>query len=243
MPHARRSIPARPRAICAPSMLVALRGVLDQATLDAVRALLAQATFVDGRLSAGSAAARVKHNQELDRGARELARVNDAVMPRLLRHPDYRAAALPLHVAAPYYARYTAGMSYGEHLDDPIMGADGVLYRADVALTLFINPPSEYDGGELEIRTAFGTQAVKLDAGDAVLYPASSLHRVAPVTRGERLVAVTWIQSMVRDPARRELLYALHQAREALLKRAPDATETAQVSGAYINLVRMWSEL
>ncbi|MDA8363186.1 MAG: Fe2+-dependent dioxygenase, partial [Gammaproteobacteria bacterium] len=129
------------------------------------------------------------------------------------------------------------------HVDDPVMGGDGALYRSDIAITLFLNDPQQYDGGELEIRTAFGSQSVKLPAGDAVMYPASSLHRVTPVTRGERLVAVTWAQSLVRDPAKRELLYELNQAREALLAAAPDAPETTRVNTAYVNLVRMWGEI
>jgi PKHD-type hydroxylase len=134
-------------------------------------------------------------------------------------------------------------MTYGEHLDDPIMGAEGQPYRSDVAVTLFLSSPEEYEGGELSIRTAFGEQAVKLPAGDAVLYPSGSIHRVRPVTRGERLVAVTWVQSLVRDPARRELLHGLNCARERLLRDRPEAEEAAQVNAAYLNLIRMWSEL
>jgi PKHD-type hydroxylase len=123
------------------------------------------------------------------------------------------------------------------------MGTDGVMYRSDVAVTVFLNAPEEYDGGELVIRAAAGEQAVKLAAGDAVLYPASSIHHVNPVTRGERLVAVTWVQSLVRDAARRELLYGLNAAREKLLQNAPEAEETAQVNAAYLNLIRMWSDI
>jgi PKHD-type hydroxylase len=164
-------------------------------------------------------------------------------MGSLVRHPVYRAGALPLHVATPLYARYRPGMTYGDHLDDPIMGADGVKFRSDIALTVFLNSPQEYDGGELVIRTSAGEQVVKLAAGDAVLYPAGSIHHVSPVTRGERLVAVTWVQSLVRDPARRELLYGLNAAREKLLRDAPEAPETGQVNAAYLNLVRMWSDL
>ena len=111
--------------------------------------------------------------------------------------------ALPLRAAAPLYARYVPGMAYGEHLDDPIMGGEGPPYRSDVAVTVFLSGPGDYDGGELVVRLPFGEQRVKLAAGDAVLYPAGSLHHVSPVTRGERLVAVTWVQSVVRDPALR----------------------------------------
>jgi PKHD-type hydroxylase len=155
----------------------------------------------------------------------------------------YRAGALALKVATPFYARYTPGMRYGNHVDDPIMGTDEGLYRTDIAITIFLNDPANYDGGELVVNTAFGEQQVKLPAGDGVMYPASSLHRVAEVTRGERLVAVTWVQSLVRDPAQRELLYELNQARERLLKEAPDSPDTARINTVYVNLFRMWSEL
>ena len=134
-------------------------------------------------------------------------------------------------------------MAYGDHLDDPTMGAGGVMYRSDIAITVFLNAPAEYDGGELIIRTPGGDQAVKSAAGDAVLYPASSIHQVSPVTRGERLVAVTWVQSLVRDPARRELLFGLNAAREKLPQSAPGAPETEQVNAAYLNLIRMWSDI
>jgi PKHD-type hydroxylase len=123
------------------------------------------------------------------------------------------------------------------------MGPGGGRYRSDIAITIFLSDPEAYAGGELVIRTAFGPQEVKLPAGDAIMYPASSLHRVAEVMRGERLVAVTWVQSMVRDPMRRELLYELGLAREKLLRTRPDAEETAQVDHAYVNLVRMWAEV
>ncbi len=169
--------------------------------------------------------------------------LNRVVMGNLVRHPVYRAGALPLHVASPLYARYQPGMAYGDHLDDPIMGADGVKYRSDIAVTIFLSAPQEYDGGELVIRTHAGDQAVKRAAGDGVLYPAGSIHHVNPVTRGERLVAITWVQSLVRDPGRRELLYGLNTAREKLLQNAPEAAETTQVNAAYLNLIRMWSDL
>lgn len=224
-------------------MPLRLASVLSREELATVRALLARAQFVDGRLSAGAAAGRVKNNQELDKQSSELTSLNNLVMGNLVRHPDYRAGALPFKVAAPYYARYRPGMHYGNHVDDPVMGDAGALYRSDVAVTIFLSAPDEYDGGELVIQTPFGESEIKLPAGDAVLYPASSLHRVNDVARGERLVAATWLQSIVRDPARRELLYELNQAREKLLQSAPDAPETAQVNRSYVNLIRMWSEV
>lgn len=223
-------------------MLIRIPAVLDTETLAAVRALLARARFVDGKLSAGEAARRVKQNEEMDARDPLWEELNRRVMIPLTRHPVFQAAVLPHKVATPFYARYTAGMGYGDHIDDPVMGP-GPRYRSDVSLTVFLNEPENYAGGELTIRTTFGEHAVKYAAGDAVLYPSSSLHRVAPVVSGERLVAVIWAQSMVRDPAKRELLYELGQARESMLRERPEAEETKQVDRAYVNLVRMWAEV
>ena len=224
-------------------MLIVIPGVLDAATLEQVRALLADAPFVDGRLSAGKSARRVKHNQELDARDRRIERLNELVMATLVRHPLYQAAVLPHRIATPFYARYTRGMRYGDHVDDPVMGPPGGQYRSDVSTTLFLNGPGDYEGGELVIRTAFGDQRVKPEAGAVAAYPSSSLHHVAEVTAGERLVAVTWAQSMVRDPQRRELLYQLYQARESLLEHQPDAADTTRVDHVYVNLMRLWAEL
>src|SRR3989338_1159084 len=224
-------------------MLLRLEGVLTPDQLQGAREMLAKVKFVDGKASAGMAASRVKNNQEADRRTQEIGNLDNLVMGSLVRHPVYRAGALALKVATPFYARYVPGMRYGDHVDDPIMGGEDGLYRTDIAITIFLNDPANYDGGELAVNTAFGEQKIKLPAGDAVMYPASSLHRVAEVTRGERLVAVTWVQSLVRDPARRELLYELNQVRERLLKEAPEAGDTTRINAIYVNLVRMGSEL
>jgi len=165
------------------------------------------------------------------------------LMASLGHNETFRFGALPHRVADPIFARYEPGMSYGHHVDDPIMGSAGPRFRTDVSMTVFLNDPEAYDGGELSIRTSFGDKRIKLPAGDAVLYPSSSLHRVAPVTRGERLVALTWIQSYVRDPVQRELLYELNLARERLLKEEPEGEISGYVDRSYANLVRMWAEL
>nr|AFI78457.1 2OG-Fe(II) oxygenase [uncultured bacterium ws138B4] len=223
-------------------MLTRIHGVLDQNQLQLVGKLVAEGHFIDGSASAGTAAKRVKHNEELSLQTARLSELNNLVMGSLVKHPTYQSAAMPLKVAAPYYAHYTAGMSYGEHVDDPVMG-QGNVYRSDVSVTIFLNSPDKYQGGELAIQTSFGEQQVKLAAGDAVLYPSSSVHRVAEVTRGERLVAVSWIQSLVREPEKRALLHELNQARETLLREKPDSVATRQVNQAYVNLVRMWSDV
>ncbi|WPL16140.1 PKHD-type hydroxylase [Thiorhodovibrio winogradskyi] len=224
-------------------MLLTIPELLNQAQLEKLQQLLEGANFVDGKLSAGFAAARVKHNQELAGEPKRMDLLARILMASLGHHPVFRFGALPHRVAEPIVARYAPGMTYGAHIDDPVMGTSGPRFRTDLSLTVFLNPPESYAGGELTIRTSFGERAIKLAAGDAVLYPSSSLHWVAPVTRGERLVVLTWIQSYVRDPAQRELLYELNQAREQLLKDAPEAGHTAYVDRSYNNLLRMWAEL
>ncbi len=223
-------------------MLTVLPSVLDPGELVQVRTILSGATYVDGAASAGSRAATVKKNSELPLNAAESDALNRIVMGNLVAHPLYRQAALPLRVAAPFYARYAPGMRYGRHIDDPVMGS-GPRYRSDISITVFLNDPDDYGGGELRIETEFGDKTVKLPAGDAVMYPSSSLHEVCPVLSGERLVAVTWVQSMVRSPEQRRLLYELARARERLFSEAPEGESTREVDHVYVNLVRMWSEI
>jgi PKHD-type hydroxylase len=224
-------------------MLLSISELLNPAQLDKIHQVLADAEFVDGRLTAGFAAARVKQNQEMRPEPRRMQRLIRILMSSLGHNETFRFAALPHRVADPIIARYQPGMTYGDHVDDPIMGSSGPRFRSDVSMTIFLSSPEDYDGGELVIRTAFGNRQVKLSAGDAVIYPSSSLHRVEEVTRGQRTVALTWIQSYVRDPARRELLYELNLAREHLLREAPGTEHTGQVDRSYANLVRMWSEI
>lgn len=223
-------------------MLITIPSILPSDRLQSIYALLKDAVFVNGSLSAGSAAKRVKNNEEVAMNAAQINQLNNIVMGSLVANPHYKSAALPLRVAAPFYARYTEGKEYGDHVDDPVMGgADR--YRSDVSITIFLSKPEDYDGGELVIQTNFGEQQIKLNAGDAVIYPSSSLHHVNPVTRGERLVAVTWVQSMIRNPEQRELLYRLNTARESLLSNSPESQESKDVDICYANLVRMWAEL
>ncbi len=224
-------------------MLIQIKGVLDARQLQAAQQLISAGSFADGSRSAGMAARRVKHNEELSLAPAQLTELNNLVMGNLVKHPIYRSAAMPLKIAAPYYAHYTEGMSYGQHVDDPIMGQGSELYRSDVSVTIFLNSPEDYDGGELVIQTAFGEQQVKLPAGDAIIYPSSSIHRVAEVSRGERLVAVSWIQSLIKEAEKRALLHDMNLAREALLQEQSDSEVTRQVNQSYINLVRMWSEM
>lgn len=202
-------------------MLLEIPGVLNAAQLEKINQILDQAEFVDGKLTAGMAARRVKRNQEMKQEPKRMELLIRILVSSLSHNDTFNSAVLPHRMADPIFARYQPGMTYGDHVDDPIMGKSGPRFRTDVSMTLFLREPESYEGGELVIRTSFGAREVKLAAGDAVIYPSSSLHRVAEVTRGERLVALAWVQSHVRDPAQRELLYELNQAREKLLRDAP----------------------
>ncbi len=222
-------------------MLIEIPELLNSAQLQKIHQLLQGAAFVDGKLSAGMAAARVKDNQELQQDPQLLQRLYRILMASVGQNARFRSFTLPYRVADFIFARYQPGMHYGDHVDDPIMG--GGKFRTDVSMTVFLNEPDAYEGGELVIRTPFGDQKVKLAAGSAVVYPSSSVHHVAEVTRGERLVALTWIQSFVRGAAQRELLFELDQAREHLLRTDPDSDHTKGVDRSYANLLRMWADV
>ena len=223
-------------------MLLEIPQLLNRAQLDKIHELLAKAQFVDGRLTAGRVAGEVKHNEELALEPELLQRLYRIVMASVGHSEVFRSAALPAKVADFIFARYRPGMRYGDHVDDPIMG-QGPRFRSDVSMTVFLNEPDSYAGGELVIRTPFGEQRVKLAAGHAVVYPSASVHRVAEGTRGERLVALTWVQSFVRDAARRELLYELDQSRQQLLRSDPESDLSKNIDRSYVNLLRMWAEV
>ncbi len=224
-------------------MLIEIPQLLNDAFVQKILSVLEGARFVDGKLTAGMAAAQVKRNEELAVDPDKLQLLYRILMTALGHDSTFKSAALPNKVADFIFARYQAGMRYGDHVDDPVMGGSGPRFRSDVSMTVFLSAPDSYDGGELVIRTSFGDKQVKLNAGDAVIYPSSSLHHVAEVTRGERLVAVTWIQSLVRDPAQRELLHDLDLAREHLLRTAPGESHTQRIDRSYANLLRCWAEV
>ena len=222
-------------------MLLAIKNVLNDNQLNVINTLLKNADFVDGKLSAGKEAQEVKNNQELSQQSPLHDQLNQMVMTSLLQNKEYQEFAFPLKVATPFYARYTKGMTYGFHVDDPVMGPMHNRYRSDISTTVFLN--DDYEGGELAIKTTFGEQRIKCNAGDAIVYPSTSWHQVDEVTRGERLVAVIWAQSMIKDPQKRELVYELGQARNILIDEHPKSEETTHVSNVYSNLVRRWSDL
>jgi len=223
-------------------MLIIIEDVISPGEVAAARAFMAQGEFIDGTFSAGKMARGVKQNLELDQHSDIFKRLNAVVFEKLIGHPDFQAAALPNKTAAPFYSRYTEGMRYGAHVDNPLMGS-GPYLRTDVSATLFLSDPDQYEGGELCVMTEFGEQQVKLAAGSVVVYPSSSLHHVAEVKSGERLGLIVWLQSCIRDPAQREILYRLWQSRENLLTTDPQGVDTTRIDHIYANLVRMWADV
>ena len=223
-------------------MLVTIPDLLSPEELEAVTTVLRQNRFVDGKQSAGIYASAGKNNAELDASRETVEALNNVVMTRLVQHPSYLQAAMPARICAPIYARYTAGMAYGGHIDDPIMGPPNARYRSDISITVFLNSPEDYGGGELRIESSDGDTRIKLPAGHALLYPSTSFHAVEQVTSGERLVAVTWVQSHIRRADQREILLQLDRARQSLAESGPE-TAFHQVDLAYANLFRLWAEL
>lgn len=224
-------------------MMITIPDLLQPHALNEIKELLSEAVFVDGKLSAGRDAQRVKNNEEMKADDPQAEKLNQLVMGSLYQHPTFQAAAMPLKLSAAFFARYGQGQSYGQHVDDAIMGGGSGQYRTDVSITVFLSSPEEYEGGELVIESEAGEQKIKLPAGDAVVYPSGSLHHVNEVTSGERLVAVGWSQSMVKDPQYRALLYDLYIVKEALMNVNPDAEATSRANRAYINLFRQWADL
>ena len=186
-------------------MLVRIPGLLDPQRLGAIEALLREGNWEDGRATAGFQSAQVKHNLQLAQGSPAARRAGDIILRALERHPDFISAALPHHVYPPLFNRYEPGMSFGAHVDNAVRQVPGTPHRlrTDISATLFLSAPEDYDGGELIIEDTYGAHAVKLAAGDMVVYPACSLHEVQPVTRGVRVAAFFWVQSMVRDDGAR----------------------------------------
>ncbi|MGN2253603.1 Fe2+-dependent dioxygenase [Frateuria sp. GZRe12] len=224
-------------------MLLHIPNVLDRGQVARMRSALDGATWTDGRETVGSQGAKVKRNQQLPETSplrRELGR---EVMDALARHPLFHAAVLPQRVLPPRFNRYEGGGHYGSHVDGAVMALpDGGQLRSDVSCTLFLTEPGEYDGGELVISDLYGEHEVKLPAGDAIVYPSSSLHRVLPVTRGARMAGFLWAQSLVRDDAQRQLLLELDGSIQRLTQGGADADALLQLTGVYHNLLRRWSE-
>ncbi|MBF2076259.1 MAG: Fe2+-dependent dioxygenase [Synechococcales cyanobacterium C42_A2020_086] len=223
-------------------MILCIANVLTPEELATLTTQLDKADFVDGKTTAGWHARLVKHNQQLDRNAAVAEELKGLVMGALQRNSLFQMAVRPKIIRPPLFSRYQVGMSYGSHVDNALMG-DQPLMRSDVSMTLFISSLSDYDGGELVVETPQGEQEFKLEAGSLVLYPSTTLHRVEPVTRGVRLVAVSWIQSLVRDAHEREILFDLDTARQVLFEKSGKTLEFDLISKSHANLLRKWVEL
>lgn len=226
-------------------MLIAIPDVLDEATLHRVRALVADGEWFDGNVTSGPQSALAKRNRQLPEDSATAREAGSIVLDALGRSPLFFAAALPLKVYPPLFNRYEGGEAFGLHVDNAIRMKRGTDFRirSDLSATLFLDDPASYDGGELVIEDRFGPQMVKLPAGHMVLYPASSLHRVTPVTRGVRTAAFFWLQSMVRDDGERRLLFDLDQSVQALSgERGQGDAVVVQLTGLYHNLLRRWAD-
>jgi PKHD-type hydroxylase len=225
-------------------MLLHIPEVLAPDQLAPMRAALDAADWTDGRETVGAQGARVKRNQQLPDASPLRRQLGERVLAALAKNPLYHAATLPQRTLSPRFNRYEGGGQYGMHVDGAVMALPdhaGQL-RSDVSCTLFLSEPDAYDGGELIVSDTYGEHEVKLPAGDLIIYPSSSLHRVAPVTRGTRLAAFFWVQSLVRDDGRRRLLFELDTSIQSLTRSGADAAALLQLTGIYHNLLRQWAE-
>lgn len=226
-------------------MMIAIPGVLDAVQLARFRETLAAAPWQDGNATSGSQSALAKRNQQLAETSAAARELGGAILDNLGHSALFIAAALPLKVFPPLFNRYEGGGRFDTHVDNAIRYQRGTDFRirSDLSATLFLSDPEEYDGGELVVEDLFGAQRVKLPAGDMVLYPASSLHHVTPVTRGARVASFFWIQSMVRDEGQRRALFDLDTSVQALAgELGQDHKEVVRLTGLYHNLLRRWAD-
>lgn len=225
-------------------MLLRIPQVLTPPQVAHARRVLDTAPWVDGKVTAGFQSARAKDNAQLPEGHPAAAELGDLILGALERNPLFIAAALPLKVFPPLFNRYAGGQAFGNHVDNAIRQLPGrpQRLRTDLSATLFLSGPGEYDGGELIVDDAYGAHSVKLPAGDMVLYPSGSLHRVTPVTRGARLASVFWVQSMVRDDGQRTLLFDLDNAIRQVGAELPNHAAFVELTGVYHNLLRRWAD-
>ena len=226
-------------------MLIVIPDVLDAAGVARLRGIVDAADWIDGNATSGPQAALAKRNEQLPEDAAEAREAGTMVLDALGRAPLFVAAALPLKVYPPLFNRYAGGQDFGVHVDNAIRVKRGTDFRlrSDLSATLFLSDPDSYDGGELVVEDVYGPQAVKLPAGHMVLYPASSLHRVTPVTRGVRVASFFWIQSMVRDDAARRILFDLDQGVQAVAASSGQGDPAVvRLTGVYHNLLRRWAD-
>ncbi|HWO40573.1 MAG TPA: Fe2+-dependent dioxygenase [Candidatus Eisenbacteria bacterium] len=226
-------------------MIVQVPNVLNAQQISHCRDVMSRANWIDGRVTAGFQSALVKRNRQLPEDSAEARELGDMILKALERNPLFITAALPHRVFPPLFNRYEGGETFGAHLDNAIRQIPGTPYRVrtDVSATLFLSQPEEYDGGELVIDDVYGSHSVKLPAGDMVVYPASSLHHVTPVTRGVRLASFFWVQSMVRDDGQRTLLFDLDVAINKVSQALPNHSAVVELTNCYHNLLRRFADV
>ena len=226
-------------------MLTVIPELLDPATVRRVRTLIDAAQWIDGNVTSGHQSALAKRNMQLPEDAPEARQAGQIILEALGRSPLFIAAALPLKIFPPLFNSYEGGQAFGVHVDNAVrvQAGTGFRVRSDLSMTVFLEDPQSYDGGELTVETNFGVQRVKLPAGHAVLYPSSSLHRVEPVTRGRRIASFFWLQSMVRDDAARQMMFDLDSSIQALaVDLGHDNAQVIRLTGVYHNLLRRWAD-
>jgi PKHD-type hydroxylase len=226
-------------------MMVHVPQILSADQIARCRAVMEQAAWVDGRVTAGPQSAQVKHNLQLPETAPEARELGDMVLAALGRSALFFSAVLPKQVFPPLFNRYDSGMTFGAHVDNAIRGYldTSLKVRTDVSATLFISAPDDYDGGELVVEDSYGSHHVKLPAGDMIVYPGTSLHNVTPITRGSRIASFFWTQSLIRDDARRTLLFDLDMAIRRLTADHPGHASLVALTAVYHNLLRQWAEV
>ncbi|WP_298254273.1 Fe2+-dependent dioxygenase [Bradyrhizobium sp.] len=229
-------------------MLICVPNVLSKDEVAEFRRLMDASSWEDGRSTAGAQSAMVKRNEQLPPDSEVARKLGNRIVSALASNPLFISAAIPLHIFPPLFNRYMAadGHHFGIHVDNAVRGdrLTGLRIRTDLSVTLFLSEPDEYDGGELVVEDLYGSQEVKLPAGDLVVYPASSLHMVTPVTRGVRVASFFWLQSMIRDAHARSLIFDLDNTVQALVERlGRDDPETVRLTGIYHNLIRAWADV
>lgn len=225
-------------------MLIEIQDVLNEQQLADARELLLNAQWADGKITAGYQSAKAKHNLQLPEDSDECRQIGDVILKSLGANGQFVSAALPARIYPPLFNCYEGGSSFGVHVDNAIRYVPGtpVKVRTDIAMTLFLSEPDEYEGGELVIEDTFGSHRVKLDGGNMILYPGTSLHRVTPVSHGRRLASFFWLQSMVASDERRRLLFELDSSIRNLNTQIEDSPELVRLTSVYHNLLRQWAE-
>lgn len=226
-------------------MLIQVPEVLTAEQIERFRDMLDATDWVDGKVTAGHQSAQVKDNMQLSETNPVAIEIGKEILTALNRNPVFVSAALPRKIFPPLFNRYAGGQSFGNHVDNSVrrINSTGEYVRTDLSMTLFLSEPNEYDGGELVIEDTYGSKSVKLPAGDAILYPSTSLHHVRPVTRGARVCSFFWLQSMVRSDDQRALLLSLDVAIQKLNRDVPNHESVVELTGVYHNLLRQWVEL